>query len=146
MSGGWRLPVDGGFSRNYSWKTYKRPFFLAAWLSHSMGARCQQQVSQENQVEVVLHFIHWSWKSFNNISTIFKSLPRYKESRHKPLLSVERCQCHLKGRAYRMVSIGTVIFGKYKLLQSWKGRSFRIAFLESRAVLYKECSKDHLSQ
>lgn len=135
MSGGWWLVVGGGFSGSYSWKTYMWPFLVAAWLSHSLVARFKGQVSRENQVGLAMHFIHWSWKSRNITCTVVKSLPRCEEREHKPYLLVERCQCPFKGRAYRMVCTGTVIFGKYNLPQSWKGRSFRIAHLESTTAL-----------
>lgn len=140
MSGGRCLAVSGGFSGSYVCKTFMWPFHVAAWLSHSMMAGFQGQESQENQVEAVLHFMNWSWESHNIISTVAKSLPRFKKKEHKPHLLVKRCQCHLTGRAYRMVCIGTVIFGKYK------GRLFRIDYLVSMTMLTKDCSVEHLYQ
>lgn len=81
-----------------------------------------------------------SQESCNIISTV-ASLPRFKKE-HKTYLYVQmnRCQCHLIGRAFKMVCIGTVIFGKYK------GRSFSIAYLVSITELAKDCSMKYLYQ
>lgn len=142
------LVVNGWLSTGASAGTMaERPTRgLFMWLSHSMVAGFQGQVSQENKAETVLHFMNCSWKSHNVSSTVVRSLPGFKKKEHKPHFLVKRCQCHFIGRAHKMVCIAIVIFGNDKLPQTWNGRSFRIGYLESMTVLSKDFSKDHIYQ